>query len=103
MFCIYCGKPTEGENDTCPACAAIHVQPPVQPEPYAQPAPVYEQPAPTYQQHYPVYQQPAAVVDDELEADTFQLNIQWLKSLVLKVSVYVEVNICSLRKIKYSL
>ena len=79
MFCMHCGKPTEGDQTVCPQCAAQQAAAQA-PQPVAEPAPapVFEQPAPqqpvwqeapqqpVYQQ--PVYQQPAP------QADTFVLN-----------------------------
>lgn len=40
MYCIYCGKPTEGENEICHDCAVArgYAPQPVQPEPAPQPA-----------------------------------------------------------------
>lgn len=59
MFCMKCGKPTEGDRRICPECEAVQAAQaaPVQPAPQAQP--VY-QPAqqPVYQPN-PYVQQPA--------------------------------------------
>jgi len=66
MFCMHCGKPTEGDQLVCPQCAAQQAaqqapQAPVEPAPqpvFEQPAPqqpVFEQPAP----QQPVFEQPA--------------------------------------------
>lgn len=62
MFCMHCGKPTEGDQLVCPQCAAQQAaqqapQAPVEPAPQPAAQPVYEQPvAPAPQ---PVYEQPA--------------------------------------------